>query len=155
MSPRRFLSVAFLAVGIVSNPARAQFDSAEPAIKYRQGAFHMISIHMQRINGMLRGEAPFDRARLVRSTGLVRDLIALPWEAFPPGSEGGNAKDDIWLDDAKFQEWSLKVQEDTRAFAELAKTADAPRLHQAYKQMREVCPECHQKYRNPEITRGN
>lgn len=81
MSPRRFLSVAFLAVGIVSNPARAQFDSAEPAIKYGQGAFHMISIHMQRINGMLRGEAPFDRARLVRSTGLVRDLIALPWNA--------------------------------------------------------------------------
>lgn len=155
MRPRPFLAATLLAIGLVPNLASAQFGDAESAIKYRQGAFHMISIHMQRINGMLRGEAPFDRDRLVRSAGLVRDLITLPWEAFPPGSEGGNAKDDIWLDDAKFDEWSKKTQADTRAFAELAKTADMPRLHQAYKQMREVCRDCNQKYRNPQITRGN
>lgn len=149
------LRVILVIVGLASTQAGAQFNDAESAITYRQGAFHMVSIHMQRINGMLRNEAPFDRARLVRSSGLVRDLIALPWEAFLPGSEGGNAKDDIWLDDAKFQELAKKIQDDTRAFAELAKTADQTRLSEAYKEMRVTCQNCHRQFRNPQITRGN
>lgn len=145
-----------LLLGTTGAPlCHAQFDGAEPAIKYRQGAFHMVSIHMQRINGMLRGDAPFDRVRLERSAGLVKDLMALPWEAFAPGSEGGNATDEVWLDEAKFQEMADKSQSRIRAFAEQAKTAAPASLQESYKSMRATCQECHRIFRDARVTRGN
>jgi cytochrome c556 len=156
MIKARVVLLAIAAItGMYAGMASGQFSDAEAAIKYRQGAFHMMSIHMQRINAYLRGDIPFDRQAVTHNAELVRFISTLPWDAFPPGSEGGNAQDDIWLDDAQFQDWSKKLQGKTKAFSELAVTASPERLNEAYKDMRSVCRDCHQHYRNPLITRGN
>ena len=74
---------------LFSATASAQFAKADDAIKYRQSAFTLMTTHMGRLGAMARGDVPFDAATAQASAQVIAVVSALPWDAFPPGSNTG------------------------------------------------------------------
>ena len=80
-------------------------------IKHRKAAFTLINTYFSRIYAAVENERPYIKDEITEAAQLVETLSALPWLGFAPGSEYGatRAKDDIWLDEERFQE--LMVQQ--------------------------------------------
>jgi cytochrome c556 len=132
---------------LFSATASAQFAKADDAIKYRQSAFTLMTTHMGRLGAMARGDVPFDAATAQASAQVIAVVSALPWDAFPPGSNTGAAKikGDPWKDAAAFS----KLQADLRAQTDKlpAAVATLDGLKGQVGATSRVCRECHESFR--------
>lgn len=128
-------------------PAAAQFAKPEDAIKYRQSAMFVQNQHIGRIAAMASGRAPFDQAAAVANADVLTVITKLPWAAFGPGTAGGNAKPDIWKEQAKFKELNERLMADTEKLAAAAKTGNLDALKAAVANVGETCKTCHDTFR--------
>lgn len=128
-------------------PAAAQFAKAEDAIKYRQSAFTLMTVHMGRLGAMARGDAPFDAAAARASANVVAVVSALPWDAFPPGSNTGAAKvkGDPWKDAANFSKLQADLKTQTAKLPDAVATLDG--LKGQVGATSRACRNCHEQYR--------
>jgi cytochrome c556 len=97
---------------------------------------------------MAKGEEPYDAAKATTASGvLVANAKPLAsW--FPAGSKSGRAKDEIWSDNAKFQQVAAAFVTETEAFAKVAGTGkDA--MAAAMGKVGAACGACHTPYRAP------
>ncbi len=143
------LALAAAALGL-SSPASAQFEKAEDAIKYRQGAFTVMGEHFGRIGAMANGKAPFDAKAAQDNADIVSILAHLPWVAFGPGTDKGartKAKPNIWTEQAKFQEHADKMKAATTELAAAARTNNLDSLKVAFGDAAKSCKACHDNYR--------
>ena len=141
---------AVAALVSLSAPAAAQFAKPEDAIKYRQSALAVMGAHFGRIGAMANGRVPFDAKVAVDNADIVAVMAKLPWAGFVPGTEtGGNtkAKPEIWTEQAKFKEYSDKMQAETVKLAAAAKTGDLAALKTSFGATADSCKTCHDAYR--------
>ena len=147
MKPRHF---AVLLLGSLCLPALAQFQTAESAIKYRQGAFSVMAAHYSRLAMMAQGIQPYDTKTAVENAELVTSLSRLPFQAFLPGSEKGapnRAKDEIWKESAKFKAAADKMMGDASKLEAAARSGDFEAMRSAVGIVGRSCKSCHDDFR--------
>jgi len=128
-------------------PAAAQFAKKEDAIKYRQSALTLVASHFGRMTPVVKGQVPYDPAQIKANVALLRTLATLPWAGFGPGTEGGQAKDDIWLDEEGFKQAQQKLQDSLAKLSAAADTGELDKLRAAFGDVGASCKACHDSYR--------
>lgn len=149
MSRKHLMPVvaALAVVGTFSAAVYAQ--SADRAIKYRQGVLQAMGWHMGVLGGMAKGERPYDKAVATRSAEYVNELAEMPWEGFTPGSDSGaptKAKPEIWKEKAKFDKHAQDLQAVTPKLVSAAGT-DLAALRGAIGEVGRACSNCHDDFR--------
>lgn len=129
-------------------PAAAQFAKPDDAIKYRESVMTVMSSHFGRLAPVMRGQQPFDAARVQADVALVATLSKLPWAAFGPGTEGGKAKDAVWKDGAKFKQAAEHMEGEIAKLNTAAQTGDLAQIRTAYGDAAASCKACHDNFRN-------
>lgn len=147
------LSVAALALSATLTGASAladtlKFGKAEDAIKYRQNALFVMSQHFGRLGAMANGRAAFDADIAKQNGAVLESLIALPWQAFGEGTEGGKAKPEVWKEKAKFDGHAQDFVTEAGKLAAAAKTGDLAQLKAAFGPAAQTCKSCHDAFRN-------
>jgi cytochrome c556 len=127
--------------------AVAQFAKPEDAIKYRQSAYTLMAAHFQRIQSVIKGEAPFDQAQVKANVDLVKTLSNLSWGAFEQGTEGGAARPEIWSDMQGFKQAQKKFEDSVDKLAIAADSGDMAKLRTAFGETGASCKACHDSYR--------
>jgi cytochrome c556 len=145
---RAWLAVAGLLAALAPAPVTAQ-DRSEQAIKHRRAAFTLMSSYFGRLLQTVEGHRPFDPRQVAADAQTVLLLSRLPWEGFAPGSERGDtrAKEDIWLEEDRFQQLASDLQARAADLDQAARSGDLERLKLAFASTRSVCNSCHKAFR--------
>jgi cytochrome c556 len=132
---------------ITSSLAFAQFKKPEDAIKYRQSAYTVMANSFGKIAAVVKGEVPFNKDEVAKNAAVVTMLSTLPWQAFGPGTEGGNALPAIWSDDAKFKSASEKMQLAVVNLNTAAQSGDQEAIKKAFGAAGATCKGCHDDFK--------
>jgi len=127
--------------------AFAQFKKPEDAIKYRQSALTVMANSFGKIGAVVKGEVPFNKDEVAKNAAVVATLSTLPWQAFGPGTEGGNALPAIWSDNAKFKSASEKMQLAVVDLNKAAQSGDLENIKKAFSAAGASCKGCHDDFR--------
>lgn len=148
---KQLLSASLLIAGVLSaGSANAQFQTADAAIKYRQGAFSVLGAHFSRIAMMAQGIQPFDQKTASDNAEVVSNVARLPFSAFGPGTDKGvptRAKLEIWKDNAKFKAASDRMIADVAKLDAAAKSGNFDGLKAAVGALGQTCKSCHDDFR--------
>ena len=136
-----------IALPIFSGSAQAQFAKAEDAVKYRQSAFQLMSSHFGRMQPVVRGQVPYDKAAIKANVDLLKTLSALPGAAFGPGMTGGAAKPEVWSDSTGFKQAMENYQASLAKLSAAADAGDLDKLRVAFGETGASCKACHDSYR--------
>lgn len=139
---------ALAVVGAFSAAVHAQ--TADRAIKYRQGILQGMGWHMGVLGAMTKGERPYDKETAARSAKFVNELADMPWDGFTPGSDAGaptKAKPEIWKEKAKFDKYAQDLKVETTKLVAAAGT-DLNALKAAVGPTGKACSNCHDDFRN-------
>lgn len=145
-----FLAAAVLALTapFIAGTASAQFFAkAEDAIKYRQGAFQMIKAHFSALQPVIKGQVPYDKARVAAEVSVLDVLSTLPWAAFGPGTEGGGALEVVWSDTNGFKAAQDKFLASLKPLTAAAQEGDLNKLRAAFVDTGASCKACHDNFR--------
>lgn len=130
-----------------STPAAAQFAKPEDAIKYRQSALTLIASHFGRMQPVIKGQAPYDKAQIKANVDLLKSLSTLPWAGFGPGTEGGAARPEVWSDAAGFKQKQQAFEANVVKLSAAADAGDLDKLRAAFGDVGASCKACHDVYR--------
>lgn len=143
---------ALAVVGAFSTVVYAQ--TADRAIKYRQGIMGAQGWHMGVLGGMAKGTRPYDKDAAMRSAKFVDQLIEMPLDGFGPGTERGaptKAKPEIWQQKAKFDKNAQDAKVETAKLAAAAGNGlDA--LRGAIGPVGRACQNCHDDFQNKDYS---
>jgi cytochrome c556 len=143
-----FLSASLAALTLTAAlPAAAQFAKPEDAIKYRKAAFTVMAAHFGRIGAMANGKVPFDAATAQQNAEIATYMSTLPWAGFGPGTEGGNAKPEVWKDTAKFKELTDDMNKKMIALNAAAKTGNLDNIKTTFGAVGGSCKTCHDAFK--------
>lgn len=134
----------------MSAVAANAFSDGNEAVEYRQNAFQLIRHNTGDIGDMLQGKVKFDQARLQRRVDALVGLSSLPWEGFTiagANKASGDAKAEIWTDNADFVSKTEKFQIAAKNLQAAAATADQAKIKAAFMDFRGNCKACHDKYK--------
>jgi cytochrome c556 len=132
---------------VSAGAAFAQFQKPEDAIKYRQSAFTVMANSFGKIGAVVKGEVPFNKDDVAKNAAVVALISTLPWQAFGPGTEGGNALPAIWSDNAKFKANSEKLQLAAANLNTAAKSGDQEAIKKAFAATGATCKGCHDDFK--------
>ena len=132
---------------IAAGFAFAQFQKPEDAIKYRQATFRVMATHFGRIQAVVKGEAPFNKDEVAKNAAVVAMISTLPWQAFGPGTEGGNALPVVWSDNAKFKAAGEKMQLAVASLNTAAQSGDQEAIKKAFGAAGATCKGCHDDFK--------
>jgi len=130
--------------------AGSAFTDAEDAVKYRKASFQLIRHNMMDLGDMIRGNVPYDAARVQKRATALASLTTLPWEAFTvPGADkaSGDAKAEIWTNLQDFNGRADQFQKDALALQTAATGADQAAVKAAFAAFAKNCKACHDKYK--------
>ncbi len=138
-----------LAAPMIATSVHAQaFGKADDAIEYRQGAFQIIKAHFGALQPVVKGQIPFDQAVVLANVEVLDQVSKLPWKAFGPGTEGGDARDDIWLDEEGFKAAQKKFLDSLVPLTAAAKAGNLDELKKAFAGTGASCKACHDSFRD-------
>jgi cytochrome c556 len=148
----KFVATLALAAAafVLAGPASAQsFQKPEDAIRYRQGAFRVLSAHFGALGAMANGRAPYDAQAASHHADVIALVSHLPYTAFGPGTDKGDtrAKPEVWTEQAKFKESADKMQDAVAKLAAAAKTGSVENLKTAFGPAGQTCKACHDNFR--------
>lgn len=147
---KKFLASAlFVAMTpFVANTASAySFDNVEDAVEYRSAAFLIMKEHFGALQPVVKGQVPFEKEEVASQVAVLNVLATLPWRAFGPGTEGGDASDDIWSDPEGFKAAQEKFLATLPALTAAADEGNLDRLRAAFVDTGSSCKACHDSYR--------
>ncbi|NYT63994.1 cytochrome c [Alcaligenaceae bacterium] len=134
-------------ITLASTPSMAQFAKAEDAVKYREAAMALMGSHFGRMAPVAKKEAPYDKDKIKENVAVLNVLAGLPWAAYGAGTEGGEAKAEIWSDASGFKQAQDQF---TTALGKLTVAADAgdfDAFRVAFGAVGKSCKSCHDSYR--------
>ena len=129
--------------------AAVHAQTADRAIKYRQGVLNAMGWHMGVLGGMAKGTTPYDKDTAARSAKFVQELSGMPWDGFSPGSDSGaptKARPEVWKEKPKFDKLAQDLQVETAKLASAAGT-DLAALRGAIGTTGRACTNCHDDFR--------
>ena len=146
--PATFAATA-AALLLATGVSAQSFQKPEDAIKYRQGAFRVMSAHFGVIGAMANGKAPFDAQAAARSADVIALVSHLPFAGFVPGSDKGEtrAKPEIWTEQVKFKGNAEKMQDAVGKLAVAAKSGNLDTMKAAFGPAAQTCKACHDDFR--------
>ncbi|MGK4924058.1 c-type cytochrome [Bordetella hinzii] len=136
-----------LACAAVAMPAAAQFAKPQDAVKYRQAALTVMAFHFSRMQPVVRGQAPYDAAQIKANVDILKTLAALPWAGFGPGTEGGDAKPEVWSNAADFKDKQQRLVDNVGKLSAAADSGDLAKVRAAFGDVGASCKACHDVYR--------
>jgi cytochrome c556 len=142
-----FVAALAAAVALTSVPAMAQFAKTKDAIKYRQAAMTMMGSHFGRMLPVVKGQIPYDKEKIKQNVAILNVLAELPWAGFGPGTDGGHAKDDVWLDPDGFKQAQGKFHAAMKKLTAAADAGDFDAFRVAFGAVGKSCKACHDSYR--------
>jgi cytochrome c556 len=150
MKKSLFASITLaLAAPLVAMNVQAQaFGKAEDAVKYRQGTFQIIKAHFGALQPVVKGQVAFDQAAVLADVEILDQVSKLPWKAFGPGTEGGGARPDIWLDEDGFKAAQQKYLDSLGPLTAAAKAGNLDQLKKAFAATGASCKACHDSFRD-------
>ena len=137
------MRIAAPVVGLLLVAASAAADGA--TVAYRQHGMSAVGAHMKAVVDILKRGAPY-REQLRLHTGTLAALAAVAGSWFPPGSDGGDARDAIWDDPEAFA-----ARAEAFAAAALAldrAAAGEGELEAAFGALGQSCKACHDGFRD-------
>lgn len=147
------LSIAAAATLATSVQVVAHLNDKEPMQSYRQSYFTLVAMNFGPIGSMVKGEMPWDDAKLKTFAG---DLAALAnmdvSRAFPPGSDKGTtrAKPEIWDNKDDFKGKLEDLQQALAALQVAAGSGDKKIIAEATGAAGKACKACHDEYKSKE-----
>ncbi len=130
--------------------AGSAFTDSADAIEYRKASFQLIRHNMMDLGDMIRGNVPYDAARVQKRANALAAVTTLPWEAFTvPGADkaSGDAKAEIWSNLQDFNSRADKFQQDALQLQTAAKGSDQAAVKAAFATFAKNCKACHDKYK--------
>ena len=147
------LSVAAAVTLATSIQVAAHLDDKEPMQSYRQSYFTLVAMNFGPIGSMVKGEIPWDDARLKTFANELAALGSMDVSrAFPEGSDKGTtrAKPEIWENK---QDFEAKLGDMRKALAALqiaAGSGDRKIITEAVGAAGTACKACHDEYKSKE-----
>ncbi|MEM1403960.1 MAG: cytochrome c [Pseudomonadota bacterium] len=149
---KRLLGAAIATAALSITPfAMSHLDDEEPMQSYRQSYFTLLAMNFGPIAGMLKGEIPWDEAKLLK---LAEDFSAVASvdvaRAFGPGTDGGKtrSKPEIWENTDDFLEKYGDLQEAAKMLVPAASTGDKQEVGKAVRAIGGTCKACHDEYKS-------
>ena len=143
------LSVVLLACLTLS--ACGGVDPNSP-LGQRKAIFKQMLKTSEDLGGMLRGRIPFDGGRFAEGAVKLDTLSREPWKHFPQVREEDHtsAKDDVWQQQARFQELARSLEAATGELVVVSKVQPykASNLGPAVQKVEDACSACHKEFRD-------
>lgn len=140
----------FVAAGLIalaSTPSMAQFAKAEDAVKYREAAMALMGSHFGRMAPVAKKEVPYDKEQIKANVAVLNTLANLPWAAYGAGTEGGEAKAEIWSDPDGFKQAQEQFKAGMSKLTVAADAGDFDAFRVAFGTVGKSCKSCHDSYR--------
>ncbi len=144
---KKLTALIALACAAAAMPAAAQFAKPQDAVKYRQAALTVMASHFSRMQPVVRGQAPYDAAQIKANVDILKTLAALPWAGFGPGTEGGDAKPEVWSNAADFKDKQQRLIDNVGKLSAAADSGDLAKVRAAFGDVGASCKACHDVYR--------
>jgi len=138
------IAIAAITSSVIAGTALAQFARPDAAIKYRKATMTVMSTHFARIGAVAKGEVPFNKDEVAKNAAIVNAMASLPWQAFGPGTEGGDALPSVWSDESKFKSAQEKL---IAATASLSSAGDLDAVKKATAAVGGACKGCHDDFK--------
>lgn len=132
---------------LLSLTARAEFLKPKEAQDYRHHGMEFIGDNFKRMGHMVKGEQPYDKEAFIKYASLLKTLAPLPFAAFYKGTEGGDAKDEVFTDPEGFKKASDKMLVAVDKLAAEAQSGDMAKIKVAFGGVGQSCKACHDNYR--------
>ena len=142
------LTLALAAPLLAANVNAQAFAKGQDAIDYRQGAFQIMKAHFSALQPVVKGQVPYDKAMVEANVQILDQVSKLPWKAFGPGTEGGDALDDIWLDEEGFKAAQKKYLDSLGPLTAAAQEGSLDKLKAAFVKTGASCKACHDSFRD-------
>ncbi|MFP4155666.1 MAG: c-type cytochrome [Halothiobacillaceae bacterium] len=146
-----FLTPLVAAVALTLPAAPAFSDPAEDAIDYRQSVFNVAGWNFKKLGAMVKGEIDYDPAEFAAMAELVASMSRIAGEGFIPNSDSmfgeTRAKDEVWSDREKFDEYLVDWQEASDQLVIAAGGGDMKQIRATFKQTADSCKACHDDFR--------
>ena len=139
--------VAATCMTILSMTAHAEFLKPEEARDYRHHGMEFIGDNFKRMGHMVKGEQPYEKEAFIKYANLLKTLAPLPFEAFYKGTEGGDAKDEVFSDPEGFNKAKDKMLVAVDKLATEAQSGDMKKIKIAFGGVGQSCKACHDNYR--------
>lgn len=130
-----------------ASQAQTPFRDPQAAVKYRGAVMVMLGNHFGRLAPMAKREVPFDQAVAQANVDVVKMLADLPWPAYAPGYEGGEARSDIWTNRDGFRQASENFQAAVRELDSATQSGDFDAFRVAFGKAGQSCKACHDDFR--------
>lgn len=144
-------TLTFASIGAPVAQASA-FSDADEAVEYRQQAFQLIRQNFGYMAGMVRGEIDFDGEMFAQRAQALHHLSHIPWDGFKYAGENytgnGDAKAEVWQNQADFEQRAVQLQEDALKLAEAAASHNLGDVRGAFMSTARNCQQCHERYRD-------
>ncbi|MET0049959.1 MAG: cytochrome c [Candidatus Thiodiazotropha sp.] len=130
--------------------AVSQAGEVEKAVEYRQGAMEVFSWNMKGMGDMMKGEKPYDAARLAVMAKDLESATQLDLlSGFPTDSESSesDALPEIWMDFDDFKSKYQDLREAAKALNAAVAGGDKAAIGAALKDTGGSCKACHKKYK--------
>ncbi|MGE4335273.1 MAG: cytochrome c [Pigmentiphaga sp.] len=143
------LGLALAALALAQAPAMAEapFNDATAAVEYRQGVLKQMGDHSQSLAEVVRGRTSYDAEQVKADVAAFRALAAKPWQAFHAGTEGGNARPEVWQEPQKFADAAQLLQTRMAELEAAADTGELARVREAFGHTANSCKACHDSFR--------
>ena len=122
----------------------------EHVIHYRQSVMTLMGWNLSAMAEMVKGKTPWDAQQFAQRADQLASLAPQVAEGFSKGSDKGaktDAKADIWTDPDTFHAKDDDLITETKALAAVAKSGDADKMKQQFKQTAHACKACHEKFK--------
>lgn len=141
---RRAIVIAAAAVLL---PAAALAEK-NPAIGYRHALMDLVYANFGPIGGMVKGEIPWDDARVA---GYGKDLKAIAslnaMRGWPAGSEGSDSLPEIWTRMDDFQKKMEAFQAEASKLGDVAASGDREAIKAQFGATGKTCKSCHDDFK--------
>ncbi len=150
-SVKILLASAATVIGLgVASQVAAHFDEDQPMQSYRQSYFTLLASNFGPMVAMVKGEMPWDEARMQSLATDFEDLTQLNlMRGFSPGSEKGTtrAKPEIWSNKADFEQKFVDLQTAADALDDAVESGDRKAIAAAVGNAGKACKACHDDYK--------
>lgn len=132
-----------------AQPESASETAVADPITARQEAFKKVGGAMESIGGMLKGKVAFDAEQFKTFVANMQQASEEAFQNFGEGTQGGNAKDELWANKADFDKGAEEMKAAIAALNEAAQTGNKEAIGPAVGAVGGTCKACHENFKKP------
>lgn len=143
----KLLAVPLIGVLVLSGCDRIDPDSP---LGKRKAIYQQMLDVKEDMGGMLRGRLAFEGDAFATGAVELDTLSRQPWQHYPEAKEAqSDARDDVWLRQARFNELARDLEGKTAALVALTteQPVTAAKVAPAFQRVEDACESCHQEFR--------